>query len=598
MKLLSIKKIFEGAMGVSRRFPLAMLACLAGTVIGIAMIHIDDPEPYVNLLLTLTFAAPMFVGVILFTEIKKFSKQHCWGLHGAVLAFLTGYYLLLPDPGVGVNELYVRHVMWVIGFVLIVTFVPFVYQRGAVAINRFWQYNRGLVFALVLTGIWAGALMAGISIALASIDFLFNITIDEERYMEIWFTLVGIFSPLFFLSRLPKKPHALDTKKPYPKEVRLFSQFVLVPLVTVYFLILYAYTARILLTSAWPEGQLAWMILGFSFLGVLTYLALYPLREKTAWVRNFGTGLFVAMIPQTGMLFWALSFRLRDYGFTENRYFVLVFGFWLLAIGIYYLVAKVKDIRVIPITVFIIAVVASVGPWGAFSVSERSQVDRLEGILVSNGLLQDGLYVRASVELTEEDEIQINEIVRYLTQNHGLDEIEPWFGGEDLDSIANERWERVEKVITEKFDIETRYNHVARYLEEGSESFALFVDASKMSITSIDGYEYMIDVGRDMSGVSEEFQIDDQAYELDVTDDGWGLELSKEGEVIALIDLTDLITRGQDFQRANVSREDASVTLETEKVKAMFIVESLFGELVDDTPELHTLFGRLLLTVK
>ncbi|NQV89079.1 MAG: DUF4153 domain-containing protein [Parcubacteria group bacterium] len=598
MKLLSITAIFAGAQRVVRRFPLAMLACLAGTVIGITLIHVDDPEPYVNFMLTLTFAAPLFVGAILFAEIKKLSQKYYWGMHGAILAFLVGYYLLLPDPGVGVSELYVRHVMWVIGFVLVVTFIPFVYQKGATAIHRFWQYNRGLIFTVALTGVWAGALMAGISIALGSIDFLFDITIDSDRYAEIWVVLVGMFSSLFFLHRLPENPHALDSKKPYPKEVRLFSQFVLVPLVTMYFLILYAYTARILISTSWPEGQLAWMILGFSFLGVLTYLALYPLREKTDWVRHFGTGLFVAMIPQTGMLFLALSFRLRDYGFTENRYFVLVFGFWLMGMAIYYLVSRVKDIRVIPITVFLIAVVASVGPWGAFYVAERSQINRLEGILVSNGMLQDGLFVEASSELTNEDEVQINEIVRYLSQNHGLDGIESWFGGEDLDAIGTEPWERAERVINLKFGIETRYNYENRYLGEGEKSIALFVDSSKTSVTSIDGYEYMIDVGRDMSGVNEEFQIGDQTFGLDVTDDGWGLELTKEGELIALIDLTDLITRGQDFQRTDVSREDASVAFETDKVKAMFIVESLFGELIDDKPELHTLFGRLLLTVK
>ncbi len=598
MKLLSIETILSGAQKVVQRFPLAMLACLTGTIIGLVLIHLDDPEPYVNVMLTLTFAAPMFVGAILFAESKKLSKLHYWGMHGAILAFLIGYHFLLPDPGVGVSELYIRHTMWVIGFVLVVTFIPFVYQRGAAAIHRFWQYNRGLVFTFVLTGVWAGALMAGISIALGSVDFLFDLTIDGDRYMEIWVVLAGLFSPLFFLHRLPENSHNLDSKKPYPKEVQLFSQFVLVPLVTMYFLILYAYTARILMTTSWPDGQLAWMILGFSFLGVLTYLALYPLREKTTWVRHFGTGLFVAMIPQTGMLFWALSFRLRDYGFTENRYFVLVFGFWLMAMAIYYLVSRIKDIRVIPITIFLIAVVASVGPWGAFSVSERSQVNRLEGILVRSGLLQNGLFVEATSQITHEDEIQINEIVRYLSQTHGLDGIEPWFGGEDLDAIGTDPWERAERVINLKFGIETRYDYENRYLGEVEKSIALFVDSSKTSVTSIDGYEYMIDVGQDMNVVREEFQIGDQTYGLDMTDDGWGLELTKGGQLIALIDLTDLITRGQAFQRTDVSREDASVALETDKVKAMFIAESLFGELIDDKPELHTLFGKLLLTLK
>ena len=600
MKLLSIQAILKGAWQVIQRFPFAMLACLVGTVLGITFIHIDDPEPYVNLMLTMTFAAPLFVGAVLFSGAMKFSQKYHWAIHGVIAAFLLGYYFLLPDPGVGVSEYYIRHTMWAIGFVLLVTFIPFAYQHGPAAIRRFWQYNRGLVFALVLTGIWAGALQAGLSIALASVDFLFEIRIDEERYAEIWIVLVGIFSPLFFLSRLPKKPHALDTKQPYPKEVRLFSQFVLVPLVTLYFLILYAYTARILITTTWPEGQLAWMILGFSFLGVLTYLALYPLREKVNWVRHFGTGLFVAMIPQTGMLFWALSFRIRDYGITENRYFVLIFGFWLMAIAIYFLLRRVKDIRLIPATIFLIAVVTSVGPWGAFEVAERSQINRLEGILVENGLLQDGLYVPASAELSKDDVLQINEIVRYLSRHHGLDGIEPWFGGEDFDELGGNNWDRAEIVITEKFGVEEAYFYGRRFepYEEGYETFAMFLAPFDSAVLPVGGYDYMMDVAYGEFGVKTKFMIDEQEYQIKLDESKLVLELVRGDELLATIDFSEKVDQAKGFGREEFAREDTIVTVENDQVKLLFSIESLFGEVDDGEAEIHTFMGLMLLTIK
>ncbi len=309
MKLLSISAILTGAKRVINRFPVAMLTAAAGTAVMLYIINIEEDMTslLLNLLLTLSLACPLYIAAVLASEAKKLDAIKHWGIHTAILLFLIIYYYLLPDMEGASEAFYIRHAMWTFGFVLVLTFIPFLFQKQRSALKHFWDYNRKLIIAVVLTGIWVLALMAGISAALGAIDFLFELRIDEKVYASLWVCLIGIFSPLFFLARLPENLHTLASNKDYPKEVRLFSQFALVPLVTVYFLILYAYTAKIVILFDWPEGQLAWIILGFSFVGVLTYLALHPLRETERWVRKFGTGLFAAMIPQTGMLFWALT---------------------------------------------------------------------------------------------------------------------------------------------------------------------------------------------------------------------------------------------------------------------------------------------------
>jgi len=366
---------------------------------------------------------------------------------------------------------------------------------------------------------------------------------------------------------------------------------VLVPLVTMYFLILYAYTIKIVVTLDWPEGQLAWMILGFSFLGVLTYLALFPLREKENWIRYFGTGLYMAMIPQTGMLFWALSFRLRDYGITENRYFVLVFGIWLLLTAIYYLVARVKDIRLIPISLFVLAVLTSFGPWGAFGVAERSQANRLEGILVENGLLQDGLYVQSSNEISDEDVVEINEIVRYLGSNHGFDAIEPWFGGEDLDTISDNQWERNETIITEKFGLEVVYSYHSMMLSDRNKAFSLYVDFSEDGPLEIGGYEYFVNVS--YAEYRSGFENVNDTYILDLSEDHTTLQLLVDGEMLTTFDLKPVIEFAETNQRGTISRDNAIVTSEEGDMKFMLSIESFYGEFDDDEVEIHSLEGIL-----
>ncbi len=595
MKLLSIQNIFNGAKRVVVRFPVAMLVAAVGTGIGLYLVNfdVDMTSVLLNTLLTLSLAAPLFVAGVLLSEAKSFKPKMHWITHSIVLLFLVVYYYLLPDMDTAVSVFYIRHAMWVFGFVLVVTFVPFFFQKQEGAVKRFWQYNRGLIFAAALTVVWAMALMAGISVAFGSIDFLFGIDIEEEVYQSLWFILVGLFAPLFFLSRLPEKPHKLEDKRGYPKEVRLFSQYVLVPLVTMYFLILYAYTIKIIALFDWPEGQLAWMILGFSFLGVLTYLALHPLREKEKWIRYFGTGLFAAMIPQIGMLFWALSFRLRDYGFTENRYFVLVFGIWLLAMAVYYLVARVKDIRVISVSLFVLAVLTSFGPWGAFSVAERSQVNRLEGILVENGLLQNGLYVQLSVEISAEDQHEIEEIVKYLLYRHGLDSIEHWFGGEDLDSLGESRYETRTKVLEEKFGIDVNSFNRLDY-EAKTERFRLISEHLEMIPVNIEGYEYSVAVDVNWSGGSE-FVVDGIEYRIDFSEDGRNVELRKNGVVVASFWVYSLVETVGDIE-GRIPVEDMVLRAESGEEKYMFLVEDLMGEDEEGVPNIEVLEGVLYLT--
>jgi hypothetical protein len=594
MKLLSLQTIYKGIQRVAQRFPVAMLVCVAGTGIGYYLVHNDPKSVLINILLVLTLGAPLYVAAVLFSEAKSLSQSAHWGIHSLILFFLIGYYFLLPDTAHATNDFYLRHAQWAIGFVLAVTFIPFLSQKQKDAIKRFWHYNRGLVFALALTIIWAGALQAGTSIAIASIDFLFDLSIDGEIYADVWVTILGIFSTLFFLSRLPEKAHAVKTTGEYPKEVRLFSQYVLVPLVTVYFLILYAYTIRILSSLAWPEGQLAWMIIGFSFLGVLTYLALFPLREKETWIRHFGTALFIAMIPQIGMLYWALSFRLFEYGFTENRYFVFVFGVWLLSIAIYYLVARIKDIRIIPISLFVIAVLTSFGPWGAFSVAEQSQVNRLEGILIESHLLEDGLYVPPVNEISEEDQVEINEIVRYLSNYHGLDAIEPWFGGEDLDRLEENKWQNSDAVIIEKFDLQIKYPYQVREYYSGIESFGFSTNDEQRSVAiDVSGYQYVVSIYYWDNLPS--FHVDEVRYSLEIEQVEKELWLINEGERIGVFDLSEIMEIGRKANGGIVSQEDAIMTIENGQIRARFIVKNFYGEYANEEMNLYSLDGLLFL---
>jgi len=556
------------------RFPLAMMCALVGTILGIVLIHVEDPYYYHSLLMTVTLAFPLFIGLVLLGDWQSWSSQQKWAANSLAALFLVGYYFWLPAKVLEAEDIFIiRYILWAIGFILFITFAPFLRKIEELETNAFWQYNRILFFSLVLTGLWAAAIQAGLSIAIASVDFLFNLNIDEERYVELGIIILGIFSTLFFLSRIPKNVESSENIENYPKELRLFSQYVLVPLVTLYFLILYAYVIRILILWQWPEGVLAYMILGFSLLGVAAYVSLYPLRQSAAWIRKVGTIFYIVLIPQVGMLFWALWFRLSAYGFTEKRYYVFVFGLWLLFIAIYFLGSKRKDIRIIPITLFFIVLFSSFGSWGAFAVSRRSQSNRLEHILVKNKLLVNGKIKKIDKELPFEDKKEISATIRYLIETHGSKSIQPWFE-EDIEELSKSKslgidvnYSLPRKVVLDLMGIE----YVEQWqVSSEDNNFYLsgdFKDSEKP--INISGYDYMITLNsRDFTEMETEKGL--ITFRLDY--DNGLLIVERPGSWISRINIKEFITK--------LPKSGGSSYLDDDKMTFEFMDENLHLKLL------------------
>ena len=94
---------------------------------------------------------------------------------------------------------------------------------------------------------------------------------------------------------------------------------------------------------------------------------------------------------------------------------------------------------------------ASFGPWGMFSWSERNQVRRMENILTESGILENGriknevswkkssdstLIASSKRELNSLPKDQLNEvnsIIHYLESYHGMEALFPWIAPETAD---------------------------------------------------------------------------------------------------------------------------------------------------------------------
>ncbi len=620
LKKPSISKILNATVDVWKRFPVPSALAAAGSVLAIVMLHANNEDPFVNALFLIILG---YIGSFILTLL---ADRFSWKKGATVAAFallasaLVAYGVWLPENMFRWPAVYgLRYLFLLVISVLVATVSIFLVPKIKKQPEHFWDWTRSLFFSLVLTAFWAGVLMAGLSIALASIDYLFAFDVDRDRYAELYFILQGIFSGWFFLSRVPKDLKTPIKKPDYPKELRRFAQFVMLPLVGVYFIILYAYTANVVITQELPKGLLVYMISGFSFGGILTFMVLWPLRKTVSWVRKIGTGFFIALLPQIVMLFWAIGIRINDYGITVNRYLVVVFGLWLLGIALFFLIRKSKDIRVVPVSLAAIVLIISFGPWSAFAVSERQQVDRLEGYLTTNGILVDDKVTPATGEVSFDDRAEISSIVRYLVDIHGVDRIQPWFE-EDLLTLPskNDLYPDESRFVYQRYDLPDEITQLmgivyvteyeARRQYEGVGPARLpFVEwnrglgAGSSEPVNVSNFDYLFNTpGQSIVLGGDTYQFGASLRDLSVRKAG-PVILYRNGDEFIRFEteafLNDLVERYGNENINSVPPHEMELQIEKEGVRARYVFDHVFGDYTDGVVTINGFGGSLLLDV-
>ena len=456
-KFLSIQQLMGETNQTIGRFPLPMLLATMATVIGFFLIEVShkDQEWIMTLthwVMTIAFGGPIIIGLVLAGERGKWKKGSKVLANVGGLLLMLGYYQWII-PGGETMFWYGSQVATIVmlnaSAYLTLTFAPF----WRVSENQgFWQYNRHLVTRLFLTGLTVGVLTIGSSLILFTIKELFNLDLSDKLYMHIQVLIMGIVAPLVFFAGIPKELGKLEKEKTIPKVVKAFGQYVLIPLISVYTVILYVYAGQILITTEWPKGIIAGLIIGYATIGILSMLILHPFqREKgNEWIRRYAKWFYILLLPLVVMLFVAIGIRIANYGITEIRYYGILLGVWLAGMALYNTISKKIDIKRIPLSVSVLMLLSLWGPWSSFQISQNSQTNRLTELLVRHEMLQnDRLVKKASevIDLTEDEKENMQSIVEYLGNRHDFASIKQWFQNEIPDYATLEPWTLNEEVF-------------------------------------------------------------------------------------------------------------------------------------------------------
>lgn len=403
------KVVLSKVSEVASRYPLVLAFSFSAALSAATIVRNDDSEffPLLKFMLVCLLGISLSFGLHMASQ--RYGKALIFNIIG--VAVLLVMYFILPDREQDFTEVYAY--VLIPGFILshlFVAFAPYILRGNEF---RFWHYNKNLLINLVLSGIFTGVLTAGIVLALLAINNLFDLNFRDNVFGQtVVFTAI-IGSTFSFLVFCGKGLKELEDKIEYPAVLKFFTQFILIPLLIIYAVILYVYAGKIILQQELPRGWVSYLILAYSVVGILANLLVHPLKNETqkSWVKLFSRIFYYTLLPLLVLLFTAIFTRILEYGYTEARYYVLLLAIWITVITVYFLTSNKGYIRIIPQSMFLFGLFGLIFPFlNSFAVAERSQKRELNKLLVEKKILHDG-------------KLDVNKKIKYKTLEEVLDKV-------------------------------------------------------------------------------------------------------------------------------------------------------------------------------
>ncbi|GAE65670.1 hypothetical protein CIN01S_12_00410 [Chryseobacterium indologenes NBRC 14944] len=410
----------------------------------------------------------------------------------AGIAFLIGFYNILPNKKSYFTDDY-SYLIVVTGILmhLLVSFIPFLEKNKELG---FWQYNKNLFVNIFLTAVFTGVLTGGVELAILAIDKLFDFHFNDKLYANTFFVMAITGSCFIFLLFNEKGLPTLEKDASYPVVLKFFTQFILIPLLLIYAVILYFYSFKILIHWQLPRGWVSYLILAYSMVGILALLLVHPLKEANAksWVKIFSKAFYYTIIPLVALLFIAIFTRILEYGYTEPRYFVLFLALWLLSVVIYFISNKKATIKFIPVSLFLFGAFAMIFPYiNAFSVARRSQRTELLKVLNQQKLLDNG-KINFEQKITDTIRNEIADKFQFLAERKQSEFILGLLDKKDHADLTKSI--EAGNFYSIRFTVEGKFTHVNTTTRKDSYDTERLVMVSEQQAIKIDDYQYLLNV--------------------------------------------------------------------------------------------------------
>lgn len=413
----------------SERFPVTILVSIALTILLIYLreasswLTSDEEEILQRISMVVGMGIPLSLAIELLLE--RFPKGHLVKIGSFIfggLFLILYYFLLLKDFSMVSTTRYLATMI----FLIIAVFYVLKIKHDI----NYEVYVIKIFSAGFLTLLYCGVLFGGIAAILGTIDGLFDVNIDGNYYFYTFLIVGFIFGVSMFLSKLPEKDEDfLDYS--YSKSLKVLLAYIVIPLITIYTAILYAYFIKILVEWEWPRGLVSHLVIWYSALSVGVIFLITPVLEENKIAKGFRNFFPIANLPILLMMYISIYQRINQYGITERRYYILILGLWITGMMIYFIFKKNLKNIIIPISLSIVVLLSVYGPISSYTISKLSQNNRFNKILNENGMLENGNIISKS-DLDLSVQREISNIINYFIYNHDIDDIKLLPDGFDI----------------------------------------------------------------------------------------------------------------------------------------------------------------------
>ena len=566
MKVVNkLKNIYSSIKKSIRRFPITIAISTTLVIMLIilsekgANLSIESRKIFERVNMIIALGIPMSLCIKLIYE----QKDNLKGIYKAIgyilgaIVLILYYKFLLKDLNMVST---IRYIGVSIFLYLAFSYIPWIKRK-----EDYEFYIIKVFSSFFLTAIYSFVLLMGVFAIFFTIDQLFNANISGKTYYYTFLIVGGIFAPSMFLAKIPET-NADFSEYNYPKSLKVLLLYIVIPLISIYTTILYIYFGKIIITKNWPQGIVSHLVLWYSTVSVAVVFFISPILKENKWANRFKFWFPKLIIPILIMMFISMGIRINEYGITENRYFALVLGLWVLGIMLYFIFSKKQKNIIIPIVLSIIALNSAFGPLSSFNVSKRSQNNRLKSILTRNNMLVDN-KVEAASNISIEDKEEISMILNYFNTNHSLENVK--YLPEDF-KINN-----MEEVFGFSYIEKNIYNN---------EYFYYYTEQERNNIIDIKDYDYLLN----------NYRILDRSVKIDNMEilfnkENFKLTIKELDNLVYEANINDLANeiiekQKDDFieNRNRLNPENTTIIKENEKVGVKFIVNSISGRIASE----------------
>ena len=395
MRFISFENMFSSIGNTLLRFPLTIICVYVATLVTIWYTDkVYNNAEIIKLIYTTLIGGLFFLSTKVAKESHALSKVYKGIAYFITFSIIIVYYLTIPSH---LNEASLCFVWISIGLVvighLLISFVPYIFADRSTL--SFRSYNYQLLLKFFQAVFYTLVLFATLSLALISIEALFDINVKGNTYTRLFIFLAGIFNTTYFLSQYPSDFN--DETYGRPKGLKVLAEYIMIPVLIIYTLILYAYIIKVVRSFSNIIPEVRYMIIAFLVFGVFTYLInFFDSSENRSLLSKYYVKLFFPIASPVAILLLVSVYQESlQIGINNELYLNGMIGLWSILLALYIVISKKDDIKWVPISLLLVSLITFFIPYiGICDVTVRSQFISVKKQMIKHNLLVDDIITK------------------------------------------------------------------------------------------------------------------------------------------------------------------------------------------------------------